>query len=68
MPISSSPAPSELPPDLLKMVADTPPQRSMTDYDEVHAWWWVAYFTLIGELKASGDQVVWKEMDKFIGQ
>lgn len=50
------------------MVADTPAQKSMTDYDDVHMWWWVAYLALVGELKAGGDEVVWKEMDKYIGQ
>lgn len=40
----------------------------MTDYEAVHMWWWVAYIALVGELKASGDEVVWREMDKYIGQ
>ena len=58
----------ELPPDLIKLVANSAPQESMTDYEAVHMWWWVAYIALVGELKASGDEVVWREMDKYIGQ
>ena len=57
-----------MPMELLKVVASSPPQRSVTDYEEVHMWWWTAYVTLLGELKGRGDEVTWREMDKWIAQ
>lgn len=53
-----------LPHGLLDAVRNTPPQRSLTNYDEVHAWWWIVYEDLLDDLKARG--VDWESVDKWV--
>jgi hypothetical protein len=52
-----------LPKALLDLVADSPEQRGLQDYDEVHTWWWVAYEAMLAELKLEGEAGGWKEID-----
>ena len=58
---------SAIPSGLVNLVANSPPQSSMTDYKEVHLWWWVAYKALIKHMQDRGDER-WKEVDKYIAQ
>lgn len=53
-----------LPHGLLDAVRNTPPQRSLTNYDEVHAWWWIVYEDLLDDLKARG--VDWEAVDQWV--
>ncbi|WVQ88348.1 hypothetical protein IAS59_002082 [Cryptococcus gattii] len=53
-----------LPHGLLDAVRNTPPQRSLTNYDEVHAWWWIVYEDLLDDLKARG--VDWESVDMWV--
>ena len=52
-----------LPRELLDLVKDSPPQRSVRDYEEVHTWWWVAYEAMLAELKSQGEGTGWQEIE-----
>ncbi|WVW82090.1 hypothetical protein I302_104095 [Kwoniella bestiolae CBS 10118] len=54
-----------LPAGLLDAVKSTPPQESLTNYDSVHAWWWIVYEDLLDEWKGT-DLVGWREVDKYV--
>lgn len=54
----------KLPPALVTAVATASPQESITDYTEVHSWWWDVYDQLLAELKADGHD--WEEVDKWV--
>lgn len=43
-----------LPRELIAMVKDSPPQQSLTNYDTVHAWWWVVYEVMLEEMRMEG--------------
>jgi hypothetical protein len=45
--------PSSLPSTLLDAVKDTPKQDSLTDYTDVHKWWWIVFEQLLLEMKKS---------------
>jgi alpha-N-acetylglucosamine transferase len=55
----------QLPPALITAVRKASPQESMTDYDELHSWWWAVYDQLIAEIKADGS-ADWEEVDRFV--
>ncbi|OCF73611.1 galactinol synthase [Kwoniella mangroviensis CBS 8886] len=54
-----------LPPGLLDAVRNTSPQESLTNYDAVHAWWWIVYEDLLGEWKAE-NKAGWREVDQYV--
>lgn len=54
-----------LPPALLDLVKSTPAQKGITNYDDVHAWWWIAYDKVLEGLK-QGLEAPWKEVDSFV--
>ncbi|WRT63975.1 uncharacterized protein IL334_000902 [Kwoniella shivajii] len=54
-----------LPDGLLEAVKSTPSQKSLTDYDDVHAWWWIAYEDLLDEWKRENKQS-WREIDAYV--
>jgi hypothetical protein len=51
-----------LPSALVDLVRNSPPQSSLTSYDEVHAWWWVVYDQLLAEMQREGESSGWREM------
>ncbi|WVQ71050.1 hypothetical protein IAR50_000575 [Cryptococcus sp. DSM 104548] len=53
-----------LPPALLEIVRNTPEQTSLTDYEEVHKWWWVVYECVLEEMKSQG--VEWQLIDQWV--
>ncbi|OXG86752.1 galactinol synthase [Cryptococcus neoformans var. grubii Br795] len=53
-----------LPSGLLDTVRNSPPQKSLTDYSEVDAWWWIVYEDLLDDLKAKS--VDWEAVDKWV--
>ncbi|ODN84328.1 hypothetical protein L202_00302 [Cryptococcus amylolentus CBS 6039] len=53
-----------LPPALLEIVRNTPEQESLTDYGEVHKWWWVVYEDVLEEMKTKG--VEWEMVDGWV--
>jgi lipopolysaccharide biosynthesis glycosyltransferase len=54
-----------LPRALIQAVHAAPPQESMTDYDEVHSWWWRVYDQLLAEIKAEGGSD-WEAVNKWV--
>ncbi|KAK4685318.1 hypothetical protein P7C73_g4837, partial [Tremellales sp. Uapishka_1] len=48
-------------PRLSQAVRHTPEQESVSDYDGLHAWWWIAYDAMIEEMKAEGRD--WKYVE-----
>ncbi|WVR05738.1 hypothetical protein IAU60_002763 [Kwoniella sp. DSM 27419] len=54
-----------LPLGLAEAVRNTAPQQNMTEYDEVHAWWWIVYEDLLDELQLAGDDR-WVSVDKCV--
>ncbi|WVQ97137.1 hypothetical protein IAU59_004247 [Kwoniella sp. CBS 9459] len=55
-----------LPAGLLDFVRKTNKhQDSLTDYQDVHAWWWIVYEDLLDEYKAAGD-LRWKAIDQHV--
>lgn len=54
-----------LPYGLLEAVRSTPDQSSMTDYDDLHSWWWAVYDELIKEMKATGGDD-WVVVEKWV--
>ena len=55
-----------MPARLVNLVKSSPPQKSVTQYDEVHAWWWVGYEVMLADLKAEGDGSGWQEVDAYV--
>lgn len=52
-----------LPKALLDLVKNSPPQKGLKNYEEVHTWWWVAYEAMLAGLKAEGDGSGWQEIE-----
>lgn len=47
------------------LVAAASKQTSVTNYEQVHAWWWHAYERVLGEMQrveGSG----WEEVDRYV--
>ncbi|KAL7422480.1 hypothetical protein Q5752_003128 [Cryptotrichosporon argae] len=57
-----------LPRRLVDAVRATPPQTSLTDYDDLHAWWWLVYEEVLDDLRAQGDESGWREIDGLVAQ
>jgi len=56
---------SQLPAGLLEFVADTPSQVSVTEYDAVHAWWWLVWDEIAQELRR-GDPQIWEHVAEWV--
>lgn len=59
---NAQPSGPSLPSALLDLVANSPPQNGLTNYDEVHTWWWVAYEAMLADLKMQKDSG-WEEIE-----
>ncbi|ORX39078.1 galactinol synthase [Kockovaella imperatae] len=57
---------SSLPLDLMAFLPETPAQKGVTEYDEVHTWWWLAYEEVLSEMKSAGDASGWREVEKYV--
>lgn len=65
-PVEAKAGPRQLPTELVDLVKNSGSQQSLTCYDEVHAWWWVAYEAMLAELKAGGEEGGWKEIEAYV--
>ncbi|OCF33313.1 galactinol synthase [Kwoniella heveanensis BCC8398] len=63
---SDKPIRRPLPAGLLDAVRSTDKsQESLTDYQDVHGWWWIVYEDLLDDYKAVGDER-WKLIDRHV--
>ncbi len=55
-----------LPPGLAELVQNSPKQENVTNYDAVHAWWWIAYDDMLADMKEKGDSSGWREIEQTV--
>ena len=54
-----------LPVSLLSFLPQTPEQKSLTDYPEVHTWWWLVYDEVLADMKQRIPDF-WEEIDHWV--
>lgn len=55
-----------LPAGFVDAIKQSAPQDSITNYDVVHAWWWIVYEDMLEEMKRKGEESGWREVDSFV--